>query len=204
MDLMTEETQKLKQELHRKDLEIKELKSLATKDPLTGLSNRRGFEEEVGHLIKDVIFAKENPETRKHFYIDSISILFFDIDNFKKLNDTYGHKTGDQVLQQVSQIIRQKVRNIDFIARWGGEELVAALVGSHEDDAFRKAEEIRKAIKSRVKINEEKITVSVGVAELKEGFGFEDLIKQADKAMYTAKHERGKDNVVKYSEISNF
>ncbi|TSC89938.1 MAG: diguanylate cyclase [Parcubacteria group bacterium Gr01-1014_2] len=198
-----EETQKLKQELHRKDLEIKELKSLATKDPLTGLSNRRGFEEEVSRLIKDIIFAKENPETRKHFYIDSISILFFDIDNFKKLNDTYGHKIGDQILQQVSQIIRQKVRNIDFIARWGGEELVAALVGSHEGDAFRKAEEIRKAIKSRVKINEKKITVSVGVAELKEGFGFEDLIKQADKAMYEAKHNRGKDNAVRYSELNS-
>lgn len=200
---MIEEIQKLKQKLYRKDLEIKELKSLVTKDPLTGFLNRRGFEEEVSRLVKDVVFVKESPDARKHFYIDSISVLFFDIDNFKKINDTYGHKTGDQILQQVSQIIRQKVRSIDFICRWGGEELVAVLIGSHEEDAFRKAEEIRKAIKSRIKINDQKVTVSVGVAELKNELGFDGLIKLADKAMYIAKHERGKDNVVKYSEISN-
>lgn len=198
---MTEEIQKLKKELYQKDLEIKELKSLATKDPLTSLNNRRGFEEEVRRLIRDLVFTKENPEARKHFYIDSISIIFFDIDNFKKLNDTYGHKIGDQVLQQISQIIRQKVRNIDFIGRWGGEEFVVALVGSHEDDAYRKAEEIRKAIKSRVKAGNEIVTISIGLAELKDGVSFEDLIKLADKAMYVAKNEKGKDNVVRSSEL---
>ncbi|OHB17636.1 MAG: hypothetical protein A2734_00220 [Parcubacteria group bacterium RIFCSPHIGHO2_01_FULL_40_30] len=199
-----EEIQKLKQELRQKDLEIEKLKSLVNKDSLTGLYNRRGFKEEVGHLVEDVIFAKENPEARKHFYIDSISVLFFDIDNFKKFNDTYGHKTGDQILQQISQIIIQKVRNIDFVGRWGGEEIIVTLVGSHENDAFRKAEEIRKAIKSRAKIKDETITVSIGVAELGERITFEDLVKRADRAMYVAKHERGKDNIVKYSEISNF
>lgn len=202
---MTEELKKLKQELHKKDLQIKELQVLVTKDSLTGFYNRRGFEEEANRLVKDINFAKENPEARKHFYIDSISLLFFDIDNFKKLNDDYGHKIGDLVLQQVSQIIRQKIRSIDFTGRWGGEELVVALVGSHEEDAYRKAEEIRKAIKSRVKARDRTVTVSVGVASLDEGNGsLGRLIKQADQAMYEAKHNRGKDNVVKYSEISNF
>ena len=200
-----DELKKLKQELHKKDFEIKQFKGLVTKDPLTGLFNRRGFEEEVSRLIKDIIFAKENPETRKHFYIDSISILFFDIDNFKKLNDTYGHKTGDQVLRQVSQIIRQKVRNIDFAGRWGGEELVVALVGSHEGDAYNKAEEIRKAVKSRVQVGlssgQDSITVSIGVAELENKINLDGLVKNADKAMYEAKHERGKNNTVKFSEI---
>lgn len=197
---MTEELKKLKQELRKKDFEIRQLKGLATKDPLTGLFNRRGFEDEVNRLIEDITFAKENPEARKHFYIDSISILFFDIDDFKKLNDEYGHKTGDQALNQVSQIIQQKIRSIDFVGRWGGEELVAALVGSHEEDAFRKAEEIRKAIKSRAKAGAEIVTVSVGVAELEGGIGLEELIKRADKAMYEAKR-RGKDGVVKFSEL---
>ncbi len=207
---MNEELRGLKQELRRKELQIKELRVLVTKDPLTGLYNRRGFEEEVLRLIKDIIYSKENPEAREHFYIDSISILFFDIDNFKKLNDQHGHKAGDQVLRQVSQIIRQKIRSIDFTARWGGEELIVALVGSHESDAFRKAEEIRKAIKSRVRAGDlsaakagKTITVSIGVAELKDELIFEDLIKRADKAMYIAKHKRGKDNTVRYSEISN-
>ncbi len=198
---MTEELAELKQELRKKDFQIKELQILATKDPLTRIYNRRGFEEEGSRLVKDIIYARENPETRMHFYIDSISILFFDIDNFKKLNDEYGHKAGDGVLQQVSAIISQKVRGIDFVGRWGGEEFVVALVGSHEEDAFRKAEEIRKAVKSRVKVGNETVTVSIGVAELKDELGFEDLIKLADKAMYIAKHERGKDNVVRYGEL---
>lgn len=191
----------LKQELYKKDLRIKELEDLATKDPLTGFYNRRGFEEEVGRLVRDIDFSKKNPETRKHFYIDSLSLLFFDIDDFKSVNDQYGHKAGDQVLQQISQIIRQKVRNIDTVGRWGGEELVAALVGSHEEDAYRKAEEIRKAIKSRVKIKDREITVSVGVSSLDQSETFEELVRNADKAMYVAKKERGKNNTVKFSEI---
>lgn len=198
---MSEEFRELKQELHKKDLQIKKLQVSATKDSLTGLYNRRGFEEEVGRLIKDIIFAKENPEARKHFYIDSISILFFDIDNFKKFNDTYGHKTGDQVLRQVSGLISQKVRGIDLVGRWGGEEIVVALVGSGENDAYQKAEEIRKALKSRVKVNESSVTVSIGVAEMESVLSFEELIKRADKAMYEAKHNRGKDNAVKFSEL---
>jgi diguanylate cyclase (GGDEF)-like protein len=101
----------------------------------------------------------------------------------------------------VSQIIRQKVRNIDVICRWGGEELVVALVGSHEEDAYRKAEEIRKAVKSRVKIGEREVTVSVGVSSLDDSETFYELVKNADKAMYSAKKERGKNNTVKYSEL---
>lgn len=198
---MTDDLKQLKQELHKKGLRIKELEDLATKDPLTGFYNRRGFEEEVGRLVKDIDFFKKNPAKRKHFYIDSLSLLFFDIDDFKGVNDQYGHKAGDQVLQQVSQIIRQKVRNIDLVSRWGGEELVAALVGSHEDDAFRKAEEIRKAVKSRVKVQDREVTVSVGVSSLDESENFEEMVKNADKAMYLAKKERGKDNTVKFSEL---
>jgi len=201
---MADELKELKQELRKKDLQIKDLQVLATKDPLTGLFNRRGFEERVSRLINDIIFSIENPQKRRHFFIDSISILFFDIDNFKKLNDEYGHKTGDGVLQQVSAIISQKVRGIDFVGRWGGEEIVVALIGSHEEDAFRKAEEIRKALKSRVKAGTGPVTVSAGVASLDEKTTLEELVKRADKAMYEAKHNRGKDNTVKYTEISNF
>ncbi|MBI2003816.1 MAG: GGDEF domain-containing protein [Parcubacteria group bacterium] len=201
---MPDELKDLKQELRKKDLQIKELQVLATKDPLTGLLNRRGFEEKVSRLINDIIFSIDNPQKRRHFFIDSISILFFDIDNFKKLNDEYGHKTGDGVLQQISAIISQKVRGIDFVARWGGEELVVALIGSHEEDAYRKAEEIRKALKSRVKAGSGPVTVSAGVASLDGKATLEELVKRADKAMYEAKHNRGKDNIVKHSEISNF
>lgn len=198
---MSEEIQKLKQEIYKRDIQIRELQKLATKDPLTGLYNRRGFEEEVKRIIKDVNYARENLETRRHFYVDSVSILFFDIDNFKKLNDVYGHKIGDQVLQRVAQIINGKIRNVDFVARWGGEEVVAALVGTNEENAYKKAEEIRAAIKSRVKIKDNSVTVSVGVASFGNNMSFKDLIEQADKAMYEAKHNRGKDNTVRFSEL---
>ena len=198
---MSEEIKKLKQEIYKRDIQIRELQKLVTKDPLTGLYNRRGFEEEVSRIIKDITYTAENPETRRHFFVDSISILFFDIDNFKKFNDVYGHKTGDQVLQHVAQLISGKVRNVDFVSRWGGEEIVAVLVGTDEDNAYKKAEEIRAAVKSRIKTKDDPVTVSVGVASFESGVTLKELIERADKAMYEAKHNRGKDNTVRFSEL---
>ena len=198
---MVDDLKELKQELHKKDLQLKELQILATKDPLTGLFNRRGFEEKVSRIINDIIFSIENPQKRRHFYVDSISVLFFDVDNFKKLNDEFGHKTGDQVLRHVAGLISQKVRGIDFVCRWGGEEIVAALIGAGEGDAYQKAEEIRKAVKSRVKAGNDKfVTVSVGVASLDGSKDLGELIKRADKAIYEAKR-LDKNNVVKFSEL---
>ena len=191
-----EEVAKLKQELYKKELHIKELQSLITKDHLTGLYNRRGFEEEVGRIFNDIVYTEGSSASPSRFNIDSISILFFDIDNFKKLNDDHGHKVGDQALRQVTQIIANKVRDVDFVCRWGGEEIVAALIGSDEKHAYEKAEEIRQAIKSRVKLNDISVTVSIGVASFEKGLSLGDLIDRADKAMYVAKHERGKDCAV--------
>lgn len=198
---MSEEIKKLKQEIYKRDIKIRELQKLATKDPLTGLYNRRGFEEEVLRIIKDIIYARGNPEVRRHFNVDSISILFFDIDNFKKLNDTYGHKVGDQTLQRVAQIITDKVRTVDFVGRWGGEEMVAALVGTDEDEAHKKAEQVRAAVQSRVKAKDESVTVSIGVASFENNITLEEIIKRADRAMYVAKHDRGKNTTVKFSEL---
>lgn len=196
------ETLDLKKELHKKDKKIKELEKLVTTDPLTWILNRRGFSELTKRFIGEVKFQKENPNRRKRFVVDSLSLLFFDIDNFKKINDIHGHEVGDQILKYVSSVISEKLRASDFIGRWGGEEIVAALVGAQEEGAYRKGEEIRKTIKSRVKIptlKDLKVTVSVGVAELQSGESLEDVVKRADQAMYKAKTE-GKDKVVKSSE----
>ena len=146
---MSEEIKKLKQEIYKRDIQIRELKKLATKDPLTGLYNRRGFEEEVSRIIKDISYGRENQDARRHFFVDSISILFFDVDNFKKLNDVHGHKIGDQMLQRVAQIISGKVRSVDFVARWGGEEFVAALLGANLKAAKKVAEKLRKGVEKK-------------------------------------------------------
>ena len=201
-----EDVKKLKAELRQRDLKIKELETLITKDPLTGLYNRRGFLELAQGIFKEVqYYQKTGKRNRTHFYVDSISILFFDIDHFKKINDTYGHDVGDKVLKFVSLLINNKMRASDFVGRWGGEEIVVMLLGAKEKDAFLKAEEIRKAIKSRVKVpghKDLKVTISVGVAELDHHPTLEDIIKSADKALYAAK-KGGRDQTVKYENLSN-
>ncbi len=199
---MPDDIQKLKKDLHAKDIKIRELEDLIIEDPMTRLLNRRGFMELAKRIMGDVKWMKANPRAkREHYFVDSLTILFFDIDNFKKINDTFGHKVGDQVLKFVASLIAEKVRASDFVARFGGEEIVAALVGANEEDGAHKAEEIRRAIKSRVKIPknpDHKVTVSVGVAEFDGKAALEELVKQADKAMYKAKTS-GKDRVVKSS-----
>lgn len=201
---MEDELKKVKRDVRQRDLKIRELELLITKDPMTGLYNRRGFMEIAKKIFDDIKYQKENKNAmRKHVIIDSFAMLFFDVDHFKKINDTYGHEIGDKVLKFVASIIESKVRASDFVGRWGGEEMVAALLGAHEHDAASKAEEIRKAIKSRVRIPghpEFKVTISIGVAELDHHPSLDELIKHADEAMYHSK-QSGRDRVTKYSEI---
>ena len=197
-----DDIKKLKTELKKKELEIAKLKNLVSRDELTGVYNRRGFKEEINRIFNDIAFARANPETRKHFYIAHLSLLFFDIDNFKKINDTYGHKTGDHVLQYVTGVISKKVRSIDMVGRWGGEEIAVALIGSDAENAYRKAEEIRKAIKQRVRIPSKDmvpITVSIGVAQIINGMNLDELVKAADSAMYKAK-KTGKNKTIRFDE----
>jgi diguanylate cyclase (GGDEF)-like protein len=106
------------------------------------------------------------------------------------------------VLKFVASIIAAKVRASDIVGRWGGEELVALLVGANERDGFLKAEEIRKAVRSRVRIprTNERITVSIGVAELDGDTSFDELVKRADAAMYRAK-STGRDRVMRFSDL---
>ncbi len=183
--------------------EIKNLKALVYKDELTGVLNRRGVMEEFEGFFKEALFAQEHTDVRKGMVINDFSILFFDLDNFKSINDTYGHAEGDRVLKELAHILRSCVRDIDAVGRLGGEEFVAGLLGAHEHEAYQKAETIRQMIEKKITVDGHPITASIGVASLKESGArtLHELISAGDKAMYEAKTNRGKNNTARYSEL---
>ena len=175
--------------------EIEKLKTLTNKDELTGILNRRGFKEEVGQFISEVSSFKDHPERRKSVVIKDFSLVVFDIDDFKKINDTYGHQVGDRALQFLSKLILDRAREIDLVARWGGEEIIVGLPGADTDDAFNFAEDVRKKLENSE--FEAKFTVSGGAAGFHEAEDFESLFKNADTALYEAKSS-GKNKILKF------
>ncbi len=170
-------------------------------DSLTALKTKAFFEEESNTYLSAI--GKVNTSKRKNWFgFKNLSVLFFDIDHFKKINDTYGHSVGDSVLREVAKVISRSVREGDTVARWGGEEIVASLLGANELDAKNKAEEIRKSIESlSFDSNPDlKVTISIGVAGNFEGATCADLLKNADLALYKAKRD-GRNRVVAHSEL---
>lgn len=183
--------------------EVAQLKELAYKDELTNLYNRHGFREESSKFINEVKGYLENPSRRKNFLVKSLSLVIFDIDNFKKINDTYSHQAGDAILKLMSKIIKDMTREIDMAARWGGEEIIVGLVGSDEENAYKVADGIRKKIEE-VTVDWEgekiKFTVSGGVASFAEAKDFDTLFHNADEALYKAK-QTGRNKIVKASDL---
>lgn len=169
-------------------------------DPLTGLKTRAFFEEELAVYL-EVITQNEQGKRKEWFGFRNTSIIFFDIDYFKNVNDTYGHSVGDTVLRKVAKTIGASLRTGDTLARWGGEEMVASLLGANEKDAVAKAEEIR--IKVEALTFPEKpslhLTISSGVASSEKGVSVTELVKRADQAVYKAK-ESGRNKVVAYGD----
>ncbi len=181
---------------------IKTLEQDIIHDSLTGLKTRQFFYEE---LVKNLsmIFHKDHHERHEHFGFTKISVLFIDIDNFKKINDTYGHAIGDRVLKTVAGVLKRKIWDRDFPARLGGEEMGVMLLGADENEAYDKAEGLRLKI-NEIKIpdyDKIKVTVSIGVAQAS-GISAEKVVKEADTAMYKAK-VTGKNKTVKYSDLQN-
>lgn len=166
----------------------KEIQQLAITDGLTGLHNHRYFQEKLSHEFK-----------RYDRYKEPISILLIDIDYFKKINDTYGHQTGDIILKDVAKIIKKTVRDIDISARYGGEEFAVILIGTGHHHAYKIAERIRKNINQHnFNINDEniKISVSIGVSTFPDiAKTKQELFETADKALYKAK-ENGRNLVI--------
>ena len=170
-------------------------------DPLTGLKTRAFFEEELDMYLS-IIVGTNTSRRKEWFGFKNMSIMFFDIDNFKHINDTYGHQTGDVVLKGVTRAISENVREGDTVARWGGEEIIGSLLGANETDAKEKAETIRKKVSKLAfeTMPDQSVTVSVGVASAESGIASKEFFAHADKALYKAK-ESGKNKVVAYSEL---
>lgn len=188
---------------------IYELETNLIHDPLTGLKTRAFFEEEVSTFLEVIMQQEATPQSglpqrKERFGFRNLSIIFFDIDHFKKVNDQYGHDIGDAVLIRVAQTIQNSLRTGDTVARWGGEEMVASLLGANEQDAAAKAEEIRRIIEG-LAFSEApglSITISSGVAASERGLDLEGLVKLADEALYRAK-EGGRNQVVSYSALES-
>jgi diguanylate cyclase (GGDEF)-like protein len=155
-------------------------------DDLTGLYNRRYFNE---RLMEEV--------ERAHRYGDNFSLLMVDIDNFKQVNDDYGHPAGDKVLAAVGGALGAQLRKTDVVARYGGEEFVIILFNAQKGKAVEIAENLRVAVAAFALSGAEEIqvTVSIGVATFGiDANSFEGLIRTADKALYNAK-SRGRNQV---------
>ena len=165
-----------------------ELQYRATHDSLTKLYNRQKLNEE---LSKEIL--------RENRYQHNLSILMFDIDNFKNINDTYGHDVGDVVLIDLSNILKGSIRATDYAARWGGEEFMVLLPETSIDETTRLANELREKIETYQPDNIDlPITISIGIAEFIPNENTrDDFIKNVDIALYQAKRT-GKNKVIKY------
>ncbi len=157
-------------------------------DPLTGILNRRVFEVGIDAELD-----------RFHRYNTSFSLIFFDIDYFKMINDTYGHHAGDKVLSAITQRVGEMLRKPDLFARYGGEEFVIILPETSIKQGLTVASKLREEVASTIFEYEDKrvpVTISVGITEARTtDRQFQTIVDRADNYMYTAK-ERGRNQVV--------
>jgi diguanylate cyclase (GGDEF)-like protein/putative nucleotidyltransferase with HDIG domain len=167
---------------------IKRLGEVVVTDPLTGLLNRRGFEE---------LMANELERARRSGR--PISLLVGDLDHFKAINDSFGHRQGDLALQQFSELVQGAKRQIDGAARIGGEEFALILPATDEYGAYLIAERLRRRVRSELLQQGRQISISFGVATgPRDGSSADQLLHSADQALYMAKH-LGRDRSVVYS-----
>ncbi|NLX63070.1 MAG: GGDEF domain-containing protein [Tissierellia bacterium] len=159
--------------------------TLSTLDRLTGVYTRKYFEIEVDKIINESKYEQK-----------SFGLLMIDLDNFKQINDTYGHRVGDEVLFKVADFIKNNVRKTDIVARYGGEEFVIILKNVKEDDVLKIGEKIRKGIENLyIPIIDKNITISIGISMFPKHSHFkEELIIKADQALYIAK-DKGKNRI---------
>jgi len=159
---------------HHRDLEY-----LANNDTMTNLPNRRAFNEEFHRLF---LLHKRNA--------NPVALLFFDVDDFKQINDTLGHHAGDRALVRIAELLKESVRESDLTARWGGEEFIVAFIDTGVEDAYAIAEKIRESIENDAvlyQIANHSVTASFGLTGFIVNDTIDTLLKRVDDALYEAK-----------------
>jgi len=177
--VLEEEVQKLRNNL-TEALKMRDI------DTLTRVPNRRAFDIESRNAFETFMRHKT-----------PCCMVLADIDHFKKINDTYGHQTGDKILQSYARLLKSKLRRIDFLARYGGEEFAIILPNTTLRGAVQVMERVRTSLESTEFVTRRRkirVTASFGISELHLNSTIESWIEQADKALYRAK-EQGRNRV---------
>ena len=181
---LKEKIKKITEKVSKFDKKIFNLQKKAFIDELTKVYNRRGLEIKLRHYLNDFVFGKDN-----------FALIFFDIDNFKEINDTYGHVVGDLILKKIAEIMKKSVRAEDLIARYGGDEFIVAVFQVEKSIAYGIAKRIiGRIIHGKFKYDDKEIKVKIsgGMYYVEKQEPLEEIIKKADKAMYEAKNSKEK------------
>ena len=170
------------------------LEDIATRDGLTNLLNKKAI---MQTLDSELVRARRHNST--------LSLMMLDLDYFKRINDTYGHQAGDAVLVTTTGLIEKYVRGIDYVGRYGGEEIIIVLPDTSETESVEIAERIRRSLASTpIVVSESEfvnVTVSIGISIFpRDGIEQDVLLNNADQAMYYAK-DAGRNQVVRYRDV---
>lgn len=174
--LLEKKALELEQKNHLLEQKLVEIESISNTDTLTAIANRKKFHTEI-----------EKEIDRSSRYQQPLSLIMFDIDHFKLVNDTFGHKVGDEVLQAMTQTVSNNLRSIDCFARWGGEEFMIILPGIERDAAVDAAEKFRRLIIETTPEGLPTITCSFGVVQYIKAETADRLLQRVDSLLYQAK-----------------
>ncbi|WP_284075799.1 GGDEF domain-containing protein [Herbaspirillum aquaticum] len=182
-----QEVEKAEERIQALEQQLQQMGELVREDQLTGSLNRRGMDESLDREIANAL-RRETP----------LCVALLDLDDFKRINDTHGHATGDEVLVHLVQVIRETLRKLDVIARFGGEEFVILMPETSPQDAVQIITRVQRELTKRIFMHESQrllITFSAGVAVYQPGESQADLLKRTDVALYKAKNA-GKNRIV--------
>ncbi|MDD9155492.1 GGDEF domain-containing protein [Aliivibrio sp. S4TY2] len=178
---------KLNDTLKEKNVEFAEL---AHRDSLTGARNRNAVRDWLDQMSQQVRWGKQ-----------AFSVIYIDIDYFKKINDKLGHQIGDDILREFVLVVTSAIKNTDFLVRWGGEEFIVFCPNHNAQQATEKAEHIRRIVEHHLWCHNESLTCSLGIAEMKDE-RISEVIARADDALYKAKNA-GRNQVVTSANVMN-